>query len=77
VLPHPPYSPDLAPCNFFLFPNLKIWPEGKKFASTEEVIATANDYFAEFQSLYFLDGLKKLEHRWIKCINLKGDYNEK
>ena len=23
VLPHPPYSPDLAPCDFFLFPKLK------------------------------------------------------
>jgi transposase len=22
-LPHPPYSPDLAPCGFFLFPSLK------------------------------------------------------
>ncbi|KAG5318659.1 SETMR methyltransferase, partial [Pseudoatta argentina] len=77
LLLHAPYSSDLASCNFFLFPNLKIWPERKKFASNEEVIVTANDYFAEFQSLYFLDCLKKLEHRWIKCINLKGDYIEK
>ena len=23
VLGHPPYSPDLAPCDFFLFPTLK------------------------------------------------------
>jgi len=22
-LPHPPYSPDLSPCDFFLFPKLK------------------------------------------------------
>ena len=27
VLPHPPYSPDLAPCDFFLFPNI-IYLEG-------------------------------------------------
>ncbi|CAK9806326.1 hypothetical protein ANTPLA_LOCUS4839 [Anthophora plagiata] len=26
---------------------------------------------------YFLDGLKKLEKRWEKCINLKGNYVEK
>ena len=25
VLPHPPYSPDLAPCDFWLFPTLKEW----------------------------------------------------
>jgi hypothetical protein len=23
VIPHPPYSPDLAPCDFFLFPTMK------------------------------------------------------
>ena len=30
--------------------------------------------FAEFDKPYFLDGLKKLEYRWTKCIELKGDY---
>jgi hypothetical protein len=24
LIPHPPYSPDLTPCDFFLFPNFKI-----------------------------------------------------
>jgi len=32
-LPHPPCSPDLAPCDFFLFPNLKKSVAGQKFAS--------------------------------------------
>ena len=31
VLGHPPYSPDLAPCNFFLFPTLKKILRGRKF----------------------------------------------
>ncbi|EFN69117.1 hypothetical protein EAG_00026, partial [Camponotus floridanus] len=48
-----------------------------KFASNEEVIAATNAYFTEFQPTYFLDGLKKLEHQWTKCIDLKGDYIEK
>ena len=39
LLPHPPYSPDLAPCDFFLFPNLKKSLAGQKFESNEEVIA--------------------------------------
>ncbi|KYQ55127.1 hypothetical protein ALC60_05979, partial [Trachymyrmex zeteki] len=30
-----------------------------------------------FQPSYFLDGLKKLENRWTKCIELKRDYIEK
>ena len=31
VLPHPPYSPDLAPCDFFLFPKLKAFLAGWKY----------------------------------------------
>ena len=31
VLPHPPYSPDLAPCDFFLFPRIKKELKGKRF----------------------------------------------
>nr|CAI5864484.1 unnamed protein product [Callosobruchus analis] len=34
---HPPYSPDLAPCDFFLFPRLKRDMKGKRFATVEEV----------------------------------------
>jgi histone-lysine N-methyltransferase SETMAR len=38
LLSHPPYFPDLAPCDFFLFPNTKKWVGEKRFASNEEVI---------------------------------------
>lgn len=77
LLPHPPYSPDLAPCDFFLFPNMKKWLGGKRFTSNEEVIAETEAYFAELDKLYYLEGLKKLEYRWTKCVELKGDYVEK
>ena len=32
----PPYSPDLAPCNFWLFPKLKSPLKGKRFRMVEE-----------------------------------------
>ena len=35
--PHPPYSPDLAPCDFFLFPRMKGHKKGKRFADVREV----------------------------------------
>ena len=60
LLPHPPYSPDLAPCDFFLFPNLKKWLDGKKFTSNEEVIAETEAYFPEFDKSYFSEGQKKM-----------------
>ena len=37
LLPHPPYSPDLAPCDFWLFPRIKKHLKGKKFDSNSKV----------------------------------------
>jgi len=37
VVPQPPYSPDLAPADFFLFPKLKCTLKGRRFESTEEI----------------------------------------
>jgi transposase len=37
VVPQPPYSPDLAPANFFLFPKLKFTLKGRRFESIEEI----------------------------------------
>jgi len=47
LLSHP-YSLDLASCNFYLFPNMKKWLGGKRFASNEKVIAETEAYFKEF-----------------------------
>ena len=77
ILPHPPYSPDLAPSDYFLFPNMKTWLGGKRFSSNEEIIAATNEYFEGFDKNYFLEGIKKLEYRYNKCIQLKGDYVDK
>jgi histone-lysine N-methyltransferase SETMAR len=37
VLPHPPYSPDLAPCDFCLFPKLKLKLKGHHFGTMENI----------------------------------------
>jgi len=39
VLEHPPYSPDLAPCNFCLFPKIKSVLKGTHFVLVENVEA--------------------------------------
>ena len=39
VIPHPLYSPDLAPCDFFLFPKMKLKLKGRRFNTTEEIQA--------------------------------------
>ena len=59
LLPHTPYSPDLAPSDFFLFPNMKKWLDERRFASNAEVIAEANAYFEGLEKSYYAEGLKK------------------
>ncbi|GFU83389.1 histonelysine Nmethyltransferase SETMARlike [Trichonephila clavipes] len=76
-LDHPPYSPDLAPSDFFLFPHLKIALGGQRLSLTEEAIIFVNNYFAEKNAEYYLDGLQRRDDRWEKCVELQGDYVEK
>jgi histone-lysine N-methyltransferase SETMAR len=59
VLKHPAYSPDLAPSNYYLFPNLKKHLKGRKFSSTEEATIAADGWFAAQPNEFFLDRLKK------------------
>jgi len=37
IIPHPPYSPDLAACDFCLFPHMIDQTKGKRFADVSEV----------------------------------------
>ena len=74
LLEHPPYSPHLAPSDFCLFPKLKLFLDGQRFSSNQEAIAAAEGYFADLTKNHYWDGIMALEHRWNKCISLKGDY---
>ena len=37
TFPHPPYSPDLAPCDFFLFPKMRLQLKGRRFDGLEDI----------------------------------------
>jgi hypothetical protein len=39
IIPHPPYSPDFTPCEFFLFQKMKLKVRGRRFNATEEIQA--------------------------------------
>jgi histone-lysine N-methyltransferase SETMAR len=45
LLEHPPYSPDLAPSDFYLFP--KLFLAGQHSSSNQEVIASVEGYYAD------------------------------
>lgn len=77
MLNHPPYSPDLAPCDYYLFPKLKKELRGKKFSNDEEVKSAISAYFEDKDNTFFFDGINKLIERSEKCIRVKGEYIEK
>ena len=74
VLPHPPYCPDLAPCDFYLFPKLKLKLKGHHFGTMENIqkIVT-NELNTENDFQYCYDQWKK---RWNHCVTSQGSYYE-
>ena len=63
--------------DFIRFPKLKLFVTGQHFSSNQEAIAAVEGYFGDLTKNHYRDGIVALEHRWNKCISLKGDYVEK
>ena len=77
LIKHPPYSPDLAPSDFHLFPKLKTAISGTHFQSDDDVIHAVDDFLNGQEKDFFKSGIEALKHGWQKCIDTEGDYVEK
>ena len=77
VINQPPYSPDLAPCDFFLFPRMKRQMKGKSFADISEVKMKTLEFLNNSSTEEFQKCFQQLEKRWhYKCIESKVKYFE-
>jgi len=56
---HPPYSPNLAPSEFWLFPKLKETLKGQHFLSDAELEEALCKWISGQQEIIFMDGMKK------------------
>ncbi|GFT29001.1 histone-lysine N-methyltransferase SETMAR [Trichonephila clavipes] len=72
----PPYSPDLAPRGFYLFPALKKNLTGKRFGSNAEVKQVVKRFFRVQSPELFMDDFLKLIKWYGKCLNVLGTYGE-
>jgi transposase len=70
-VPHPPYSPDLAPADFFLFPKLKTTLKGRRFQTSEEIQENA---LRELRAI--TEAFQQCKKRWERCIASRGEYFE-
>ena len=57
LIPHPVYSPDLTPSDYFLFPNLKKDIRGRHFWSNEKVMAAVEEWVKNKDPGFFSSGL--------------------
>ena len=71
TVPHPPYSPDLAPCDFCLFPKLT----GCRYETIEEMKEAVTKVVDTLTQEDFHGVFQKLLERY-KCIAAWGDYFE-
>jgi len=76
ILPHPPYSPDLSPCDFFLFPKLKSFLRGKTFGSQKQLDSAVGQRLREISKDQYLSAFQSWVARCRKCIGCEGDYFE-
>ena len=74
LLFHPPYYLGMAPCDNWLFADLKRMPQGKRFGFNEEGISETEAYFEAKDKLFYKKGIELLEKLWNQCITLEGDY---
>jgi len=74
VLPHPPYSPDLAPSDFKLFRSLANALRGKEFGNQTEVEEFVRQFFISKPSGFFVNGFTDLPDRWESVVEYEGDY---
>jgi hypothetical protein len=70
VIPHPLYSPDMAPCDFFQFPKMKSKLKGCWF-DTDEEKQTVLDTLTEND---FQEAFQKWRRRWDQCLYAGGNY---
>ena len=77
VLPHLPYSPDLALNDFFFYPRVKRELKGQRFGSLDEVEAAVDEQISQIPSRDFHECIcTQWPKCWACCVNAGGSYFE-
>jgi len=74
TVPHPAYSPDQAPCDFYVFPKMKLRFKGWRFVLTEEIQAESQQVLNTLTPADFNECFQKWQNSWDRCIQAQGNY---
>ena len=75
--PNPPYSPDLSPCDFFIFPKLKNQLRGIRFNDDDDMLEALDEEIRGLTKEDFKNCFNDWFSRMNKCIDAHGEYFEK
>ena len=75
-MPQTPYSPDMAPCDFFLFPKMKRTLKGRRFTAIDDIKSASLKELKAIRKIEFEKCFEDWKKRWHKCIIYNGDYFE-
>jgi histone-lysine N-methyltransferase SETMAR len=73
---HPPYSPDLEPCDFSLFAKLKMKVKGRRFETVTDIQRESQAALDSIRESDFHGASEAWEERWDRCTRSQGDYFE-
>ena len=76
VLYHPPYSPDLSPCDFWLFPRLKEMLAGHRFESRCGIGSAVYQCLQHIPKKDYWAAFRKWVDRCKMCVEEDGAYFE-
>ena len=76
VLHHPPYSPDLTPCDYFLFPKLKFQLKGRLFEDVQDIQAAVTSSLRAMPQEDVQRSFQSLLDRDTRCIDAEGMFFE-
>lgn len=74
VLPHPPYSPDIAPSDYHLFRALQNHLDGKRYCDYDDVKKDIEDFFQSKSADFYQRGIEQLPKRWADIVDKEGEY---
>jgi histone-lysine N-methyltransferase SETMAR len=74
TVPHPPYSPDLAPTDYHLFRSLSNYLREKKFDNENHLKSDLLNFFDSKPRSFYENGILSLPKRWQQVIDSNGAY---
>jgi histone-lysine N-methyltransferase SETMAR len=73
IIPHPPYSPDLEPCDFALFPKLKMKLKGRRFETVSDIQRESQAVLDSIREDDLHGAFEAWKKRWDCCIRSQED----